>query len=103
MKQRPESPDVQTGKVMLVMAGFLLLVVAVALGFVPAFRDRIGIRFVMRHDFPKPAVLADERSERAALEAQQRGLLAGNNGRMPIRQAMAAIAAKGSAAFDPLP
>ncbi len=103
MSGNPESPQIQTRTVVIVMAGFLLLVLAVALGFAPAFRGRIGIRHVRPQDFPTPSVSADERQQRMSLEARQRRQLAGADGRMSITQAMQAIAAKGPAAFDPVP
>ena len=103
MSSKPERPDVQTRHVLMVMVGFLVLMAAVAFGFTLIFQNRIGMRFVPQHAFPAPSVIADEREVRIADEARQRKILAGGNGRMPIDEAMQAIAARGSAAFDPVP
>jgi hypothetical protein len=103
---KAESPQVANRKVVLAMAGMLLLMAAVAFGFTLLFANRIGVRFVPHlafHAFPAPAVIPDERAQRVSLEAQQRRLLAGGNGRMPIGQAMQAMAARGAQAFDPVP
>lgn len=99
---RGESPQVNTRRVLIIVAGILAFIIAVAFGFQLIFRARIGQTFTVQHDFPAPGVVPDERQERLALEARQKHDLAGAHGRMPIGQAMKAIAAKGPHAFDPV-
>ena len=97
-----ESPQVSTRSVVAIVAGIMVILLAIALGFQPMFRDRIGQTFVVRHGFPGPAVIPNERAERERLDAEQLRDLNGAHGRMPINQAMKAIAAKGAHAFDPI-
>jgi hypothetical protein len=99
---RGESPNVGARRIIFIMVGILIVLVAVAFGFQAIFRDRIGQTYAVRHPFPAPAVIPDERAERLALEARQKRDLAGAHGRMPIGAAMKAIAAKGDRAFDPI-
>jgi hypothetical protein len=56
----------------------------------------------VRRAFTSPAVIPDEKAERISLEQKQKALLNGAEGRMPIAEAMKAVAAKGSHAFDPV-
>ncbi|HEX3809537.1 MAG TPA: hypothetical protein VHW02_07520 [Rhizomicrobium sp.] len=97
-----ESPQVRTRAVVLILAGILALLVLVAFGFETIFQRDIGQTFTVRHSFPAPAVIPDERAQRLALQAAQRRQLNGAGGRMPIDRAMKAIAAKGAHAFDPV-
>jgi hypothetical protein len=76
--------------------------VVIACGLALFFPDRVGLTIVHRQAFPAPGVIPNERAERLALEKAQRDLLGGGGGRMPIEQAMQAIAAKGAHAFDPV-
>lgn len=99
---RGESPNVRTRRVVFIVAGIMAVLVLVAFGFQALFHDRIGQTYALRHPFPAPAVIPNERAERLALEARQRKDLAGAHGRMPIGKAMTTIAAKGTDAFDPL-
>jgi hypothetical protein len=99
---RGESPTVRTRTVVLIMAGILAALMIVAFGFQVIFRDRIGQTYTVRHAFPPPAVIPDERAERLTLEARQKNDLAGSHRRMPIDAAMKAIAAEGNQAFDPV-
>ena len=99
---RRESPNVSTRAVVVIVAGILLVLVLIAFGFQAIFRDRIGQTYAVRHAFPAPAVISDERAERMSLEAKQKKDLNGAHGRMPIEAAMKTIAAKGSQAFDPI-
>ncbi|HEY2034199.1 MAG TPA: hypothetical protein VGH02_10990 [Rhizomicrobium sp.] len=99
---RGESPNVGTRRVVLIIGGIMAVLVLVAFGFQAIFRDRIGQTYAVRHPFPTPAVIPDERAERLALEAQQKKDLAGAHDRLPIDAAMKAIAAKGDHAFDPI-
>lgn len=85
-----------------IVAGIIVVLLAIAFGFQPIFRDRIGQTFVARRAFPGPAVIPDERAERERLDAAQTGDLNGAHGRMPIDAAMKAVAAKGAHAFDPV-
>lgn len=97
-----ESLEVRARPVILTTAGLLILLTVVAFGFTLLFGNRVGERYAVRHEFPAPAVVPNERSQRLALEARQRKLLEGQDGRMPIGQAMQAIVAKGPHAFDPV-
>jgi hypothetical protein len=102
-REKPESLEVDSRRVLVVTAALLLLVAGTALGFTLIFHNRIGTRFVPHTDFPAPAVIVHERAQRLALEARQRKDLAGAHGRMPIEEAMRQIAARGAHAFDPVP
>jgi hypothetical protein len=99
---RGESPNVRMRAVVLIMAGILTVLLAIAFGFQVIFPDRIGQTYTVHHAFPLPAVIPDERAERLALEARQRKDLAGGHERVPIGAAMKAIVARGSHAFDPV-
>lgn len=99
---RGESPLVATRTIVLIVAGILVFLMLIALGFQTVFRDRIGQTYAVRHPFPAPAVIPDERAERLALQAKQEQDLNGAHGRMPIDAAMKAVAAKGEHAFDPI-
>ena len=99
---RGESPAVGTRAVIFATIGILAILVAIAFGFELVFRDRIGVTYVEQHPLPGPGVRPDERTEREALEAQQRAALAGAGGRLPIEAAMRAIAGKGEHAFEPI-
>jgi len=99
---RGESPDVNTRRVLVIVAGIIAFIVVVAFGFELIFQDRIGQTFTVQHPFPAPAVTSAERTQRIALEAEQKHDLAGAHGRMAIDAAMKAIAAKGPHAFDPV-
>ena len=99
---RGESPSVKTRVVVLVTAGILAALVAIAFGLELFFHDRIGMTFVDWHAFPAPGVVSDERAQRMALEAEQHNELNGVGGRMPIDTAINAIVARGPHAFDPI-
>lgn len=99
---RGESPAISTRVVVLATIGILVVLAAIAFGFEPIFRDRVGMTAVEQHPLPGPGVVADERAQRQALEARQRAALDGAGGRLPIEAAMRAIADKGEHAFDPL-
>ncbi|MGN6516786.1 MAG: hypothetical protein ACTHLR_13215 [Rhizomicrobium sp.] len=99
---RGESPDVRTRRIVFIIAGIMALLMLIAFGFQLIFKGDIGQTYAVRHPFPAPAVIPNERAERLALEARQKKDLAGAHGRMPIDKAMNAIAAKGARAFDPL-
>lgn len=97
-----ENLQVRTRAVIVVTGSLLALLTLIAFGFMLIFANRVGVSYAVRHDFPAPAVIPNERSERLAMEAGQRRVLAGQDGRMPIEQAMQAIAARGPHAFDPV-
>lgn len=99
---RGESPQVNTRRVLIIVAGIIAFIVIVAFGFQLIFASRVGQTFTVQHTFPAPGVIPNERQERLALEARQKRDLAGAHGRMPIGQAMKTIAAKGPHAFDPV-
>ena len=97
-----ESLQIRARTVALVLIGALTMLAAVGFGLTLFFPDRVGAGYVVEHVFPSPAVIPDERAQRLRLEAEQRRALAGAHGRMPIEQAMMAIAARGDQAFDPV-
>ena len=99
---RGESPAVSTRAVVLTTIGILAVLVVIAFGFAPIFRDRVGITSVQQQPLPEPGVIPDERAQREGLEAAQRAALEGAGGRLPIEAAMRAIADKGEHAFDPV-
>ncbi len=96
------SPDVRAGLVVLTMAGILVALGGIAFGLRLVVPERIGAASVTRQAFPAPGVPPDERAARLALQAVQRAALDGGGGRMPIAEAMRAIAARGPHAFDPI-
>jgi len=97
-----ESPQVDTRRVLAIVAGIIVVLTLIGFGFQPLFRDRIGQTFTVSHPFPAPEVSLSERAQRLALEAKQRRALNGARGRMPIAAAMKAIVARGPQAFDPI-
>lgn len=102
MSDTPETPDVNHRGVLFVAAGivgFLLLVVFVLSVTLP---QTIHRPLPAVANFPAPSVTTDERTQRIQLERAQNQRLAGMNGAMPIDRAMAEIAAKGAAAYDPV-
>lgn len=99
---RGESPQVNTRRVLVIVAGIIAFIVIVGFGFELIFPDRIGETYSVQHSFPSPSVIATERTQRLALESRQKRDLAGAHGRIPIEAAMKAIAAKGPHAFDPI-
>ena len=99
---RGESPNVDTRRVVAIVAGVLIFVALVSFGFQALFGGRVGQTYTVHHPFPAPAVIASERAQRLSLEAKQRRDLNGAHGRMPIAAAMKAIAAEGTSAFDPV-
>jgi len=99
---RGESPNVNTRRVVAIVAGVLIFVALVSFGFRALFSDRVGQTYTVEHPFPAPAVIAGERAQRLSLEANQKRDLNGAHGRMPIGAAMKAIAAKRTSAFDPV-
>jgi hypothetical protein len=99
---RGESPQVNTRRVLIIVAGILAFTIVVAFGFQLIFPARIGQTFTVQHGFPTPGVIPNERQERLALEARQKRDLAGARRRIPVTAAMKTIAAKGPHAFDPV-
>lgn len=97
-----ESLQVRVRAVVGITVGLLALLVVVAFGFTLIFSNRIGVRFVPHSAFPAPAVIAQERSQRLAIEGRQRRALAGAGGRLPIDEAMKRIVTRGGRAFDPV-
>jgi hypothetical protein len=102
MSDSREYPQVNVRTVLTVAAAVFsfLIVVVVILAF--AEPGLINTRPQAMASFPGPSVTQNERAERILLERTQRERLAGKNGTMPIEQAMAAIAAKGAAAYGPV-
>jgi hypothetical protein len=97
-----EPPGVAARRVAVIMAVIIGLLIAVAFGFTLIFHDRLGTAHVTVPSFPAPGVRPDEGLERQQLEARQQHRLSGADGGMPIDDAMRAIVAKGTHAFDPV-
>jgi hypothetical protein len=96
------SPQVETRQVAIVMVAILVLLIAIAGGLTLFFGERIHRGLPQASAFPTPAVITDEDAQRRALEAAQRRLLAGGNGRLAIDEAMKRIVARGPQAYDPV-
>jgi len=99
---RGESLQVRSRAIVAVVVTILVLLVAIAFGLTLAFPDRVGVRFVLHHPFPAPAVIPGERAQRLALQAHAEQLLNGGGGRLPITTAMQKIVARGDHALDPV-
>ena len=98
----PEDPGIALGYVLpLIAAAFVVLGLGVGAVwmFYPSTRTPVPLQ-VSR--LPAPGLetrpVADDRNWRA----QERARLEGRDGRLPISEAMARIAARGPAAFDPV-
>lgn len=102
MAERAESPQVNIRSVLFVAAGILLFLIAVVALLSVVFRQLIHSPPPVLRQFPAPSVTVDERTQRINLERAQIEHLSGKNGTLPIAQAMAAIAAKGAGAYDPV-
>ncbi len=102
MANRLESPEVSTGSVVRIAVGILLFVVGFVLVLWALFPGLIRRPPPALAPFPAPSVTTDERAQRMFLERTQKDRLAGTNGGLPIDRAMAEIAAKGAAAYDPV-
>lgn len=96
-----ETPQVHTWSVVRITAGTIIALILATFFLALAFRDRIHEIRIHPRSFPAPGVTSAEKAERLHLEAEQRKLLNGADGRMPIEKAMQAIAARGNHAFDP--
>ena len=102
MVETRESPQVHTRAVMFVAAGILLFLIAFVAFVWLVFPDLVHRPPPSFARFPEPSVTTDERAQRILLERTQKERLTDKNGAMPIERAMAAIAAKGAAAYDPV-
>ena len=102
MAERAESPQVDIRGVLFVAGGVLLLLIVVIGLLTAVFPQLIHSPPPVLRQFPAPSVTVDERAQRINLERAQIERLSGQNGTMPIAQAMAAIAAKGATAYDPV-
>lgn len=101
MAERAESPEVDIRSVLFVAGGILLFLIAVIALLSVVFPQLIHRPTSSLRQYPPPSVTVDERTQRINLERAQIERLSGMNGTMPITQAMAAIAARGTAAYDP--
>lgn len=99
---KPETPQVRAGSVIAAVGGIVAILLFVAIGFAMFFPGRIGKTYAVQTPFPAPQVIPDERRQRLALQAQQRRVLEGKTGRMPIEHAMQVIAAKRQRGYDPI-
>ena len=102
MAERAESPQVDVRTVLFVAGGILLFVIIVIALLTALFPQLIHSAPPVLRQFPPPSVTVDERMQRINLERAQIERLSGKGGAMPIAQAMAAIAAKGSGAYGPV-
>jgi hypothetical protein len=97
-----ESLQVPARTIATLLLAILVMLAAVGFGLTLFFPGRIGMDHAVAHRFPSPTVIPDERAVRLQLEARQRHDLAGAHGRIPIEEAMRAVAARGAHAFDPV-
>jgi hypothetical protein len=102
MAERAESPQVDNRVVIFIALGILLFVIIFVFVLSLLFPELIHRPPPVVARLPAPSVLADERMQRITLERAQLDRLTGKSGTMPIERAMAAIAAKGTAAYTPL-
>ena len=102
MIEARESPAVHTRAVLFVAAGILLFLIAFVAFVWLVFPDLVHRAPPVFARFPEPSVTTDERAQRLLLERSQKARLTGANGTMSIERAMADIAAKGMAAYDPV-
>ncbi|HEX5282450.1 MAG TPA: hypothetical protein VFW28_20400 [Micropepsaceae bacterium] len=102
MAERAESPAVDIRSVLFVAGGILLSLITVIGVLTVIFPQLIHSPTASLPQYPPPSVTVDERTQRINLERAQIERLSGMNGAMPITQAMSAIAAKGTSAYDPV-
>ena len=102
MAEGRESPQVHTRAVLFVASGILLFLIAFVAFVWLVFPDLVHRPPPTLARFPEPSVTTDERAQRLLLERSQKARLTDKNGAMPIERAMAAIAAKGTAAYNPV-
>lgn len=109
-RARPERPDVATGPVVWSALGFLAFVGLALAGLLIYFRAFVPGHIAVAPDmFAAPRLQVAPRADRADLQAKQAAQLRGyawidrsaGTARIPIEDAMAILAAKGPAAYDP--
>jgi hypothetical protein len=103
MVEGHESPGVNTRVVLSIAGGLLLFLIVFVVVLAFLFPDLIRRQAPVFASFPAPSVTIDERAERMLLDRTQKQRLSGVNGTVPIERAMAEIAARGIAAYDPAP
>lgn len=102
MSESRAIPEVQVLTVIMVAGGIIgFLIVFLALVYL-LFPNLIHRPTAPVAQFPAPSVTTDERTQRVLLERAANERLSGKNGAMPIDRAMAVIAAKGAAAYQPV-
>jgi hypothetical protein len=111
-RRLPQPPDVATGIVVMVVAGFLGFVALSMTGLFFYLRSGApdAFRKVIEHRSPEPALQKNPQEDLARFEREQRAALSGygwvdrSKGliRIPIEEAMRIIAARGERAYDPL-
>ncbi|PSC06478.1 hypothetical protein SLNSH_04160 [Alsobacter soli] len=110
-QSRPERPDVAAKAVTAIALGFLAFVAVALIALLAYYRLTAGSPSLPEPSrFAEPRLQADPRADRLRLEAAQRERLAGyawvdrdrGVARVPITDAMAMVAARGQAAFDPV-
>jgi hypothetical protein len=102
MSESREIPEVQVSTIIMVagaIIGFLIAFLAILYLVFPNLVHRPAAPIAQ---FPTPSVTTDERTQRVLLERAANERLSGKNGTMPIDRAMAVIAAKGAAAYQPV-
>jgi len=102
MAEGRENPGVHTRAVLSIAGGLLLFLIVFIVVLAFLFPELIRRPAPVFASFPAPSVTTDERAERVFLERTQKQRLSGINGALPIGRAMAQIAARGTAAYDPV-
>ena len=102
MVEGREKSGVDNRIVLSIAGGFLLFLIVFVVVLALLFPDLIHRPAAQFATFPAPSVTTDERAERIFLERTQKQRLRGANGTLPIARAMAEIAAKGMAAYEPV-
>ena len=102
MSEAHDTPEVDIRTVMIAAGGIVAFLVIFLLVLYLLFPVLVHRPLPPVAQFPAPSVTADERTQRLLLERAQNERLSGRNGMMPIARAMAIIAAKGPAAYEPV-
>ena len=102
MPEAREIPEVEIRTVMIAAGGIIAFLVTFLLVLYLLFPVLIHRPVPPVAQFPAPSVTTDERTQRMLLERAQNERLSGRIGAMSIARAMAIIAAKGAAAYEPV-
>ena|SRR5438105_3756442 len=102
MAELPETPEIDVRTVMIAAGGIIAFLILFLAFLVFAFPGLIHRAVPAATQFPSPSVTTDERRQRILLERAQMERLRGRNGTTGIDRAMAIVAAKGAAAYQPV-